>query len=128
MPTHGVGEEDGDESAAATFVGLRDAAIMAEMLRALHLVPWMGDAPLVCDRAMGQAGSPLGGGRAHHPTMLLLAGAKPSRHSRQSIGHHSCANDPHAMAWCPAAFLLGLRVARTTAQHRSLGQLGYGAN
>lgn len=35
----------------------RDAPIMASMLRALHLVPWVGDAPLVCDRAMGQAGS-----------------------------------------------------------------------
>lgn len=35
----------------------RDAPLMAEMLRSLHLVPWVGDAPLVCDRAMGQAGS-----------------------------------------------------------------------
>jgi hypothetical protein len=35
----------------------RDAPIMADMLRMLHLVPWVGDAPLVCDRAMGQAGS-----------------------------------------------------------------------
>ena len=35
----------------------RDAPIMADMLRLIHLVPWVGDAPLVCDRAMGQAGS-----------------------------------------------------------------------
>jgi hypothetical protein len=35
----------------------RDAPIMADMLQSLHEVPWVGDAPLVCDRAMGQAGS-----------------------------------------------------------------------
>lgn len=35
----------------------RDAPIMADLLQSLHLVPWVGDAPLVCDRAMGQAGS-----------------------------------------------------------------------
>jgi len=35
----------------------RDAPVMAEMLQAIQHLPWVGDAPLVCDRAMGQAGS-----------------------------------------------------------------------
>ena len=35
----------------------RDAPIMSDMLPMIHLAPWVGDAPLVCDRAMGQAGS-----------------------------------------------------------------------
>lgn len=35
----------------------RDAPIMSEMLQSLEHLAWTGDVPLVCDRAMGQAGS-----------------------------------------------------------------------